>query len=210
MAFGTIVDTLRNGGEPPGSEADSIAELIERCNAGDGRAKDLLIERFYRDLRRIAAGQLRAERRNHTLQPTALVHEVYARFIQQSEWQVKNRLHFIAIASQLMRQVLVDHARKRLAGKRGGEQRQVTLDEALFAQTSNSLDVLALDEVLTRLAKLNARHGRIVELHFFGGLTFDEIGEVLGVAGRTVKRDWRMARAWLRNELSRGQLTSGA
>jgi len=210
VAFGTIVDTLRNGGEPPGSEADSIAELIERCNAGDGRAKDLLIERFYRDLRRIAAGQLRAERRNHTLQPTALVHEVYARFIQQSEWQVKNRLHFIAIASQLMRQVLVDHARKRLAGKRGGEQRQVTLDEALFAQTSNSLDVLALDEVLTRLAKLNARHGRIVELHFFGGLTFDEIGEVLGVAGRTVKRDWRMARAWLRNELSRGQLTSGA
>jgi len=194
------VETPRNVNEDPST---SIAALIDRCNFGDAGAKQLLIERLYGDLRRIAAAQLRSERQNHTLQATALVHEAYARFIQQSELSLKNRVHFIAIASQLMRQVLVDHARSRLAAKRGGALRQVTLDEALFGQEPHSLDVLVLDEVLNRLAKLNPRHGRIVELHFFGGLSFEEIAEVLDIGNRTVRRDWAMARAWLRSELSR-------
>ncbi len=193
------MDTLRQSSEEP---PDSIALLIDRSNGGAARAKQLLIERLYRDLRSIAAAQLRSERSNNTLQPTALVHEAYARFIKRSEIQLKNRVHFIAIASQLMRQVLVDHARTRLTAKRGGPLRQVTLDETLFSRESNSLDILVLDEALHRLTELNSRHGRIVELHFFGGLSFEEIAEAPEITSRTVKRDWAMARAWLRNELT--------
>ena len=190
----------------PASDEDhpaSVGILIQQCNGGDARARELLMERFYADLRRIAAAQLRQERHNHTLQPTALVHEAYARFVRQSDVRLHDRSHFLATASQLMRQILVDHARARRASKRGGAQHhQVTLDEALFADHSRPLDVLVLDEALNRLAELDNRHGRIVEMHFFGGLTYSEIAAVLGVAEKTVKRDWAMARAWLRLELS--------
>lgn len=198
--FGTSMPGPRH---PDEENPTSVGILIQRCNGGDPRARNVLIERFYTDLRRIAAAQLRLERRNHTLQPTALVHEAYARFVRQSEVRLAGRSHFLASASQLMRQILVDHARARLAARRGGAaQHQVTLDETLLAQNSRPLDVLALDEALKRLATLDPRHVRVVEMHFFGGLKFQEIAEVLGVSERTTKRDWAMARAWLRNELS--------
>lgn len=135
----------------------SIAALIDSFNAGDARAQELLIERLYRDLRRVAAAQLRSERRNHTLQPTALVNEAFARLIQQSALNVNNRVHLIAIASQLMRQVLVDHARTRLASKRGGARRQVTLDDAVLSEDPRNVDVLLLDSTLRRLTELDPR-----------------------------------------------------
>jgi RNA polymerase sigma factor (TIGR02999 family) len=197
--FGGLMSSQRRFDE---DQPGTVGILIQRCNGGDSRARELLVERFYTDLRRIAAAQLQLERRNHTLQPTALVHEAYARFVRQSEVRLEDRSHFLATAAQLMRQILVDHARARLASKRGGAQHQVTLDEGLLAERSRPMDILVLDQALQRLSELDARHGRIVEMHFFGGLTFNEIARVVGVNERTVRRDWAMARAWLRNELS--------
>lgn len=195
----TTVKTLSPGRD----DSDPLGDLIRRCNGGDAQARKALIELYYAELRNAAAAQLRLERRNHTLQPTALVHEAYARFVRQSHVRLHGRAHFLGTAAHLMRQVLVDHARARAAGKRGGErQKQVTLDEGLFAEQPRPLDVLFLDDALRRLAKLDERQSKIVEMHFFGGLSFPEIGQLLGVAERTVKRDWAMARAWLRNELS--------
>ena len=181
----------------------AISHLIDRYNRGDAKARDVLVQRLYRDLRRLAAAQLRSERPNHTLQPTALVHEAYARLIKQSDGvQLQNRSHFLAIVSQLMRQILVDHGRAHVAAKRGGVRHQVTLDDGPFAEEqSRSVDVLALDEALTRLSQLDPRQGKIVEMHFFAGLTFEEIGRVFDLNERTIKRDWAMARAWLRNQL---------
>jgi len=201
MSTGAFMATPRSAEESP---SGSLAAIIENYNCGDAQAQARLIERLYRDLRRIAAAHLRAERPNHTLQPTALVHEAYARLAGQSEIDLKDRVHFLAIASHLMRQVLVDYAKARRAAKRGGGGRQVTLDECMFVENTRSLDVLIMDELLERLTKLNARHARIVEMHFFGGLSFEEIADVLGIGLRTVERDWKMARAWLRSEISAG------
>ncbi len=195
----TMATTRRRSDE---KESPSVGDLIQRCNGGDHDARENLVERFYKDLRRIAAAQLRLERANHTLQPTALVHEAYARFVRQSAVQLNDRGHFLATASQLMRQILVDHARARIASKRGGAQRPVTIDETMVAEKPHALDVLVLDDALRRLSQLDPRHGRVVEMHFFGGLTFQEIAKVIGVAEKTVKRDWAMARAWLRTELA--------
>jgi RNA polymerase sigma factor (TIGR02999 family) len=146
---------------------------------------------------------MRRERANHTLQPTALVNEAWLRLVEQPEVNWKNRAHFFGVASLVMRQILVDHARRRKADKRGGTQQQVTLEEPLIAAANNSVDVLALHELLERLNDFDPRASRVVEMHFFGGLSFEEMAEVLQVAVRTVKRDWRMARAWLRDELSK-------
>jgi RNA polymerase sigma factor (TIGR02999 family) len=157
----------------------------------------------YAELRRLARHYMRSERANHTLQPTALVNEAYLRLIAQPGVSWQSRAHFFAAAAQLMRRILVDHARAHRAGKRGGAQQQVTLDENLLSPESASVDVLAVHEALENLAKLDARQARIVELHFFGGLTFEEIAHVLGTSERTVKRDWAMARAWLKLELSK-------
>ena len=201
MSKGASMATPRSAEESP---SGSLAAIIENYNGGDAQAQARLIERLYRDLRRIAAAHLRAERRNHTLQPTALVHEAYARLARHAEIGVKDRVHFLAIASHLMRQVLVDYAKARRAAKRGGRGHQVTLDEGMFVENNRSLDILVLDELVERLMKLNARHASIVELHFFGGLSFEEIAEALGIGLRTVERDWKMARAWLRSELSAG------
>ena len=196
-------DTTQGGVSTEVGMAESVEKLIEGCNAGNAHARRRLVERFYAELRRMAAVQLQAERPNHTLQSAALVHEAYARFAGQAEVRLMDRSHFLALASQLMRQILVDHARARGASKRGGPQRQqVTLDEAMIGKTTRQLDVLVLDQALRRLSQMDARHGRVVEMHFFGGLTFREIGAVLGMDERTVKRDWAMARAWLRSELS--------
>jgi RNA polymerase sigma-70 factor, ECF subfamily len=189
------------GREP---DADtSITALLLQLGEGNREVEERLIPQIYGELRRLAGQYMRRERGNHTLQPTALVHEAYARLVQQPQVPWQSRAHFFASASRLMRNILVDHARAKRAGKRGGIQHQVTLDEAFLPSKERLIDVLALDEALDHLAGFDARQARIVELHFFGGLTFEEIALVLQVGERTVKRDWSMARDWLRGELSK-------
>jgi len=145
---------------------------------------------------------MRGERGNHTLQPTALAHEAYLRLADSSSAIFRDRSAFLAAAARVMRHVLVDHARSHLAEKRGAGAVQVTLDENLAAPSDRTAEVLALDEALGRLAKFDPRQARILEMHFFAGMTFEEVAEVLAVSPRTIKRDWSMARAWLRHELS--------
>jgi RNA polymerase sigma factor (TIGR02999 family) len=179
-------------------------ELLSRLRNGNADAEAELAPIVLRELRRVAQGYLRRERPNHTLQATALVNEVWIRLAGQTSISWENRAHFFAVSSRLMRQILVDYARRRNAGKRGGAQRQITLQDYLAPQEDQAAEVLALDQALERLAQFDPRAARIVEMHFFGGLSFDEMGLVLGVSARTLKRDWRMARAWLRGELSAG------
>lgn len=186
-----------------GRSDNSITALLVQLSAGNREVEALLIPQVYGELRRLAARYMRAERGNHTLQPTALVNEAYALLVQQPQVPWQSRAHFFATASQLMRHILVDYARKRHAAKRGGVQRQVTLSEAVLQAESRTIDVLVLHEALEHLAQFDARQALIVEHRFFGGLNFDEIAEVLGVSDRTVKRDWSMARAWLKGELSK-------
>ena len=157
---------------------------------------------LYRELRRIASAKMRGERGNHTLQPTALVHEAFVRLADQPQSAWVDRSRILGLAAHAMRHILVDHARAHGAGKRGAGAVQVTLDEGLKASSGTLVDILAVDEALTRLAELDSRQARILELHFFGGLTFEEIGVELGVSPRTVKNDWRMARAWLYQQLA--------
>jgi RNA polymerase sigma-70 factor (ECF subfamily) len=187
----------------PGGSDNSITALLAELSAGNRDVESRLIPQVYGELRRLAANYMRSERGNHTLQPTALVNEAYTRLVQQPQIPWQSRAHFFATASHLMRHILVDHARARRAGKRGGLQRQVTLDDALLPSPERTMDVLILDEALENLAQFDPRQARIVELHFFSGLTFAEIALVLKVTERTVKRDWSMARAWLKGELSK-------
>jgi len=188
--------------KPESAGENSITALLHQLSEGNREVEAVLIPQIYGELRQLAARYMRRERRNHTLQPTALVHEAYERLVQQPQIPWQSRAHFYATASQLMRHILVDHARAHQAAKRGGIQHQVTLDETVLPATEQSVDILALHEALERLAKYDARQSRIVELHFFGGLTFEEIALVLCVSDRTVKRDWSMARAWLKGELA--------
>lgn len=181
---------------------DSITALLTQLNKGNREAEARLIPQIYEELRRVAARYMRRERVNHTLEPTALVHEAYTRLIQESQVPWQNRAHFFATASRLMRQILVNHARSRNAIKRGGLQHQITLDEVILPTRNHSVDILAVHEALERLMLFDHRQGRIVELHFFGGLSLEEIAIVLHISERTVKRDWSMARAWLRLQLS--------
>ena len=181
---------------------DDITALLQQLSEGNREVEEDLIPQIYPALRQLAARYMSHERRNHTLQPTALVHEAYERLVQQPQIPWQNRAHFLATASRLMRHILVDHARTRQAAKRGGIQNQVTLDDALLSSSEQSTDILALNEALERLAKLDPRQSQIVEMHFFGGLTSEEIASVLEVSNRTVKRDWSMARAWLKGELT--------
>jgi RNA polymerase sigma factor (TIGR02999 family) len=146
---------------------------------------------------------MRGERGNHTLQPTALVNEAYTRLVQQPQVPWQSRAQFFATASRLMHHILVEHARARRAAKRGGAQRQVTLTDDILQSKDRTVDVLVLHEALEHLAQFDPRQARIVELHFFGGLNFEEIAVILEVSDRTVKRDWSMARAWLQGELSK-------
>ena len=188
--------------QPEPGGGNSITALLQELSEGNREVEAVLIPQIYPALRQLAARYMRNERRNHTLQPTALVHEAYARLVQQPQIPWQNRAHFYATASQLMRHILVDHARSRLATKRGGLLQHVTLDEALVPAMGQTADILALHDALERLATFDARQGRIVEMHFFGGLTFEEMALVLHVSERTVKRDWSMARAWLKGELT--------
>jgi RNA polymerase sigma-70 factor (ECF subfamily) len=175
--------------------------LLHRISRGDKQAENALMPLIYRELHRVAVAHLRRERPGHTLQATALVHEVYLKLIQQRNADWKDRAHFFAVASRIMRQILVDYARRRGSEKRGGHQVQLQLDESLQISEEQSFLVLQIDEALARLEEMNPRHAKLVELRFFVGLSEEEVGEVLGISSRTVKRDWTLARAWLYGEL---------
>jgi RNA polymerase sigma factor (TIGR02999 family) len=177
-----------------GSAAESV---------GTERPAQDLLPLVYDELRRQARQYLRKEHRHHSLQATALVHEAYLRLSKQRPKQFANRQHFLAIAAQLMRQVLVEHARRHRTAKRGGNAVVVVLDNAIAQAAARNVSVLALDEALTALEKLDARQARIVELRFLAGLSIEETSAVLGMSAATVKRDWTTARAWLQREMSR-------
>lgn len=183
------------------SELGEIKQHIQSWNCGEKEALNELVPVLYRELRKLAAAYLRRERPDHTLQTTALVHEAYLRLAEQASTGCQGRTHFFAIAAHLMRQILVDHARHRNAAKRGSGNR-VPLDEAKeIMSEQQEVDLIGLDRALEKLAELDPRQSRIVEMRFFAGLTEDEIAEVLGVAPITVKRDWRAAKALLYREL---------
>jgi RNA polymerase sigma-70 factor (ECF subfamily) len=193
---------MHGGAMTPGS-TQSVTGLLQAWASGDQAALDELLPLVYDDLRRQARRYMRAQPAGHTLQTTALVHEAYLRLVGQSSVEWKGRAHFFGVAAKAMRSILVDHARARGAAKRGGSARTITLDEArAIAGPQASVDVLALDEALGRLAELDSRKSRLVELRYFGGLGIDEAAAVLGVSPATVKREWTTARAWLRRELS--------
>jgi len=189
-------------GSPSRSDPGSVTRLLLSWSGGRQSALDELMPLIYGELRRLAAAYLRRERRDHTLQPTALVHEAYMRLVDQSIANCHSRAQFFGIAANLMRQILVNHAARHQAAKRGGGTK-VTLKEAgAVAGQAQVMNVLALDQALNKLAKLDPRQCRIVEMRFFCGLPEQEIAEVLEVSPRTVKRDWTMARAWLHGELA--------
>jgi RNA polymerase sigma factor (TIGR02999 family) len=189
---------------PGGSGDGAAAALLERASQGDERAASKLLPLVYGELRRLAAGYVRRERRGQTLQPTALVHEAYLRLVKPGDQPWTGRTHFLAIAAMSMRQVLVDKARRRAAAKRGGAARQrITLDEAMLPSPGgDGVDVVALDTALTALAALDPLQARIVELRYFGGMTVEETAEAVGLSPATVKRHWTVARAWLKRALS--------
>lgn len=177
-----------------------VTRLLVQWTDGDPRALDALLPLVYDELRRLARSYLQRERSDHTLQSTALVHEAYLRLVGQNvSWQ--NRAHFFGIAAQMMRRILVDHARGRNSAKRGEGVCKVTLDEEVAGAAQRNLDVIALDEALTNLARLDPQQSRIVELRFFAGLSIEATSEVLKISPATVKRDWAMAKAWLFREM---------
>lgn len=176
--------------------------LLLKWSDGDSSARGRLLPMVYDELRRLAAKYLRRERANHTLQPTALVNEAYLRLIDQEKVVWENRAQFFGLAARLMRNILVDHARNRQAAKRGGEHYSVSLSQADRVSEASAVDLVALHETLERLATHDAQKSSIVELRFFGGLSIKETAEVMDISHATVERDWKMARAWLRRELS--------
>lgn len=180
----------------------NVTQLLVGWSKGDKEALDKLLPLVYHELHRQAAAYLRRERAGHTLQTTALIHEAYVRLVDQKNVQWQNRAHFFGIAAQLMRRILVDHARSKKRIKRGGSDIRVSLNEATIKTEARDLDIVALDEALERLARMDEQQSRIVELRFFSGLTVEETAEVLGISPATVKRDWSMAKAWLHREIS--------
>ena len=190
-----------------GTEEDrdpaGVTALLQQIRHGDRAAESDLIPLIYNQLQAIARRQMAHERPDHSLQATILVHEAFLRLVGDSQIDWSNRAHFFALASRVMRRMLVDHARAANAQKRPGARQKVELDSALVFVEAEAADVVALDQALDRLAAWDARQCRVVEMHFFGGLGFEEIGEVLSVSPRTAKRDWSMARAWLYRELSK-------
>jgi RNA polymerase sigma factor (TIGR02999 family) len=181
-----------------------VTRLLGNWSRGDAQAREALMPLVYGELRRLAASYLRRERSDHTLQPTALVHEAYLRLVEQKNVQWQDKSHFFAITAQLMRRILVDHARGHLADKRGSGAPKVPLTEAIVMSQEQPAELLALHESLTRLATMDPQQGRIVELRIFAGLTVEETADVLGISPATVKRDWSMAKAWLLQEATKG------
>ena len=184
------------------TSSPQVTRLLLAWRQGDEAALERLIPAVYHELRRLARYYMAGQRPSHTLQPTALINEVYLRLIdcQLVNWQ--NRAHFIAVSGNLMRRVLVDHARSKQYQKRGGGAVQVSLDEGLLPSAEPGRDLLALDDALNALAEVDARKSKVVEMRFFGGLTTQETAEVLNVSQDTVVRDWRFAKAWLQNEMA--------
>jgi RNA polymerase sigma factor (TIGR02999 family) len=186
-----------------GPESAKITQLLMEWNQGRNGALQDLLPLVYSELRRLAAQRLRRERPDHTLQPTALVHEAYLRLVDQRQVRWQNRAHFYGFAAHMMRRILVDRARARKTDKRGAGWERVTLIGDKTPAGTRDVDVLALDDALNRLATLDPQQERIVELRYFGGLTLEETAEVVGISTATVKREWAIARAWLRAELSK-------
>lgn len=180
-----------------------VTQLLVDYSNGKREALDVLTPLVYGELRNLAARYLRRERSGHTLQSTALVHEAYLRLIDQNQVRWQNRAHFFGVAAQMIRRILVDHARTRHAQKRGGNARKLSLDEAVGLPEQRDLDIVALDDALKLLAELDPRQSKVIELRFFGGLSIEETAEALGISPATVKREWVTARAWLLRQLSR-------
>ncbi len=183
--------------------SEDITRLLQEWSDGDQTALTKLMPLVYDELRRLAHRYMAQERSDHTLQTTALVHEAYLRLVGQKDVQWQNRAHFFAVSAQLMRRILVDHARTQHAAKRGGGGLKLSLDEAANVPYEPAAELIALDEALTKLADIDRRKSRIVELRFFGGLTLDEVAEMLSVSSPTVMRQWRVARAWLYREMDK-------
>jgi len=181
--------------------SSDVTLLLQRLSAGDQDALSQLIPLVYDELHRLAAFHLQHERADHTLQTTALVHEAYLRLLDQKDAQWKNRGHFLAVAAQAMRRVLVDYSRRRQAVKRGSSLPKISLDEAIAISNETAQELLVIDELLNRFASIDSQASRVVELRFFGGLTVEETAEVMGISPATVKREWSVARAWLVREL---------
>lgn len=178
-----------------------ITERLIAWNGGDAAALDDVIRAVYQELRRMADRYLRLERPGHTLQPTALVHEAYLRLIDQTQVNWQNRAHFFGVAAQMMRRILVDHARTKQRDKRGGSATKRSLDEVMNVSKGRAADLVALDAALQNLTGIDPRKSRVVELRFFGGLSVEETAEVLEVSPQTVMRDWKLAKAWLYQEM---------
>jgi RNA polymerase sigma factor (TIGR02999 family) len=188
---------------PPSHE---VTQLLLNWSRGDPESLERLIPLVYEELHRLAHSCLRRERPGHTLQATALVHEAYLRLVDQSQVQWQNRAHFLAIAANLMRKILINYARDRKRYKRGGGGQKLSLEDVHAVSKEPGVDLVALDEALERLAAIDPQQGRIVELRYFGGLTIEETAEALGTSPATVKREWSLARAWLDCELRKGGL----
>jgi RNA polymerase sigma factor (TIGR02999 family) len=188
----------------PEASRQPVTELLVRWKAGDPQALNRLIPLLYNELREIARHHMQRERPGHTLQSAALVHEAYLRLLDQDPFDSENRTHFLAVASRLMRQILVDYARSHGAAKRGADLK-VELDGALVAAPERSIDVIALDHALSQLTELDEQQSRIVEMRFFGGLSVEEIADLLGISRSTVKREWNVAKAWLSRQIKRGE-----
>ena len=185
------------------SRPQGVSELLSRWRSGDQEALDALVPMVYRELRALAHNYLRKERQGHTLQTTALVHEAYLRMVDQRPFSVENRSHFVGVAARLMRQILVDYYRKHGAAKRGAD-RKLDIDAELVLPQERSANLIALDDALNELAEMDEQQSRLVELKYFGGLTTDEIAEVLGISRSTAKREWNVAKAWLSRQMKRG------
>jgi len=183
---------------PPGK----VTELLLELSGGNRAVVDELIPFLYKELKRIAAAQLRNERPGHTLQVTALVHEAYLKLVDQRQVHWQNRAHFFGVAAQVMRRILLDYAKGRARGKRGGDVRKTSLDEALTVSYDRAFELVEIDEALQRLEAFDQRQAKVVEMRFFGGLSVEETAEALGVSEPTVKREWAMARAWLHRQIS--------
>jgi len=185
-----------------GGSSGKITSLLQQIRQGDRGAESQFITLVYPDLRRLAARLMRDERQGHTLPATAIVHEAYIRLAANPNHDWKDRVHFFALVSGIMRHILVDHARKHQAAKRGGPQERVDLDRVLMTTGEDAETVVEVDRLLTRLEKVDPQLCRVVELRFFGSLTDEETAEVLGVSSTTVKREWRLAKAWITTEMS--------
>jgi RNA polymerase sigma factor (TIGR02999 family) len=185
-------------------------ELLRAWSQGDGSALDRLVPQVYEELHRLAERYMRQERPDHTLQATSLVNEAYLRLIDVNRVEWRDRTHFLAVAAQMMRRILVEFARNRQRQKRGGGAVRVSLDDVQELPDSKDCDVVALNDALGALAAFDARMSRVVELRFFGGLTVDETADVLNVSPETVMRDWKTAKAWLLREIRRGHLTASS